>query len=156
MDDDVDAKLINMMGFIQLFNGNRPDYNPDAWRECWENRHDMAISEILNILKSCFHDTNAQYYSDDIHDDKDNPVWSNWLCMITASLDPVKQPETVKACMRLYCMIHDEIVVNEFIEFINKIHPNPIMPAFKTMPNELDDGHPMEYAIQHALMRTSS
>lgn len=51
MDDDVDAKLINMMGFIQLFNGNRPDYNPDAWRECWENRHDMAISEILNILK---------------------------------------------------------------------------------------------------------
>lgn len=45
---------------------------------------------------------------------------------------------------------------NEFIEFINKIHPNPITPAFKTMPNELDDGHPMEYAIQYALMRTSS
>lgn len=30
------------------------------------------------------------------------------------------------------------------------------MPAFKTMPNELDDGYPMEYATQHALMRASS
>lgn len=30
------------------------------------------------------------------------------------------------------------------------------MPAFKTMPNELDDDYPMEYAIQYALMRTSS
>lgn len=52
----------------------------------------------------------------------------------------------MKAGMRLYCMIHDEIGANEFIEFINKIHPNPIMPAFKTMLNELDDGYPMEYA----------
>lgn len=30
------------------------------------------------------------------------------------------------------------------------------MPAFKIMLNESDDGYPMEYAIQHALMRTSS
>lgn len=71
-------------------------------------------------------------------------------------MNPVIGYESVKAGMRLYCMIHDEIVVNEFIEFINKIHPNPIMPVFKTMPNELDDGYPMEYATQHALMRTSS
>lgn len=35
-------------------------------------------------------------------------------------------------------MINDEIETNEFM---NKIHPNPIMPAFKTMPNESDDGY---------------
>lgn len=137
MDDDVDAKLINMMGFIQLFNGNRPDYNPDAWRECWENRHDMTISEILNILKSCFHDTNAQYYSDDIHDDKDNPVWFNWLCMITASLDPVKQPETVKACMYAYDSFNGyEFAANDMIAVLEI----------------MNDGYPMEYAIEFIRM----
>lgn len=50
-------------------------------------------------------------------------------------------------------MIHDEIGTNEFM---NKIHPNPIMPAFKIILNESDDGYQMEYVVQHALMRTSS
>lgn len=68
-------------------------------------------------------------------------------------MNPVIGYESVKAGMRLYCMIHDEIGANEFI---NKIHPNPIMPAFKITPNELDDGYPMEYATQHALMELSS
>lgn len=54
-------------------------------------------------------------------------------------MNPVIGYESVKAGMRLYCMIHDEIGANEFI---NKIHPNPIMPAFKITPNELDDGYP--------------
>ena len=40
MDDDVDAKLINMMGFIQLFNGNRPDYNPD------DDLGDSGVEEV--------------------------------------------------------------------------------------------------------------
>lgn len=134
MDDDVDAaKLSNMMVFIQLFNVNRTDYNPDAWRECWENRRDMTISEILNILKSCFHDTNAQYYSGGILHDNDNPVWINWLCMITASLDPVKQPETVKACMYAY----DSFDGYEFTA-------NDMITALEIMNN----GYPMEYAIE--------
>lgn len=30
------------------------------------------------------------------------------------------------------------------------------MPAFKITLNELDDGYPMEYATQHALMELSS
>ena len=48
-------------------------------------------------------------------------------CFAIAKMNPFIGYESVKADMRLYYMIHDEIEVNEFI---NKIHPNPIMPAF--------------------------
>lgn len=58
-------------------------------------------------------------------------------------MNPFIEYESVKAGMRLYCMIHDEIGVNEFM---NKIHQTPIIPAFKIILNGLDDGMPMEYA----------
>lgn len=60
-------------------------------------------------------------------------------------MNPFIEYESVKAGMRLYCMIHYEIGVNEFM---NKIHQTPIIPAFKIILNGLDDGMPMEYAIR--------
>lgn len=49
-------------------------------------------------------------------------------CFAIAKMNPFMGYESVKAIMRLYYMIQDESGVNEFNEFINRIHSNPIMP----------------------------
>lgn len=114
---------------MKQFNGNNNLWNDNIenqWEACWNHRNESNMENAQWLLNIIYNHTYDNRNTEIIRTGGDSIFVE--CCFAIAKMNPFIGYESVKTGMRLYCMIHDEIGMNEFIEFIHKIHPNQIMP----------------------------